>query len=115
MPASPAALPAPVGVGIGLGSGGGAAPLCPFAVALEEIESVSTQLADLIQNISNAARKQAVSAGHVSNTMNVIQEITGQTATSTQVTATSIAELSEMANEMRSSVEGFKLPDQASA
>mgnify|MGYP001205611512 CR=1 FL=1 len=80
-------------------------------VALEEIESVSTQLADLIQNISNAARKQAVSAGHVSNTMNVIQEITGQTATSTEVTASLISELAEMANEMRASVEGFTLPE----
>ena len=82
-------------------------------MALEEIESVSTQLADLIQNISNAARKQAVSAGHVSNTMNVIQEITGQTTSSTEVTASSIGELSRMANEMRESVEGFKLPEQA--
>jgi len=92
---------------------GGAKRAEDAGVALEEIESVSTQLADLIQNISNAARKQAVSAGHVSNTMNVIQEITGQTTSSTEVTASSIGELSRMANEMRESVEGFKLPEQA--
>ncbi len=79
-------------------------------VALEEIESVSTSLAELIQNISNAARQQAASAGHVSNTMNVIQEITSQTATSTETTAKSIGALAGMANEMRTSVEGFKLP-----
>ena len=42
-------------------------------VALEEIENVSKNLAELIQNISNAARQQASSAGHISNTMNVIQ------------------------------------------
>ncbi|PIP81356.1 MAG: chemotaxis protein, partial [Gammaproteobacteria bacterium CG22_combo_CG10-13_8_21_14_all_40_8] len=36
-------------------------------VALDEIENVSNDLADLIQNISNAARQQAASAGHVSN------------------------------------------------
>ena len=79
-------------------------------VALEEIEGVSTSLAELIQNISNAARQQAATAGHVSNTMNVIQEITSQTAQSTDSTANSIGELASMANEMRSSVEGFKLP-----
>jgi len=73
------------------------------------------QLAELIQNISNAARQQAVSAGHVSNTMNVIQEITAQTVSATEQTATSIGKLAAMAVEMRESVEGFKLPDQRSA
>jgi twitching motility protein PilJ len=80
-------------------------------VALEEIENVSTSLAELIQNISNAARQQAASAGHVSNTMNVIQEITAQTVTATEQTASSIGNLAKMANEMRESVEGFKLPE----
>ncbi|NOX49363.1 MAG: methyl-accepting chemotaxis protein [Gammaproteobacteria bacterium] len=79
-------------------------------VALEEIEGVSTSLAALIQNISNAARQQAATAGHVSNTMNVIQEITSRTAESTEQTASSIGKLAGMANEMKSSVEGFKLP-----
>jgi|APFre7841882724_1041349.scaffolds.fasta_scaffold22512_2 twitching motility protein PilJ len=79
-------------------------------VALEEIESVSTSLAELIQNISNAARQQAASAGHVSNTMTVIQEITSQTADGTDATAKSVGALAEMANEMRVSVEFFKLP-----
>ena len=79
-------------------------------VALEEIEGVSTSLAELIQNISNAARQQAVTAGIVSNTMNVIQQITSHTAESTDSTATSISDLAQMANQMRSSVEGFKLP-----
>ncbi len=80
-------------------------------VALEEIESVSGNLAGLIQSISNAARQQASSAGHVSNTMTVIQEITSRTAQGTEVTSRSIGELATMANEMRVSVEGFKLPD----
>ena len=79
-------------------------------VALEEIESVSASLAELIQNISNAARQQAVSAGNVSNTMNVIQEITAQTANSSEVTATSIGDLANLAQEMRSSVDRFRLP-----
>lgn len=79
-------------------------------VALEEIENVSNHLADLIQNISNAARQQAASANHVSNTMNVIQEITNQTSSGTSATAGSIGKLSELADELRASVAGFKLP-----
>jgi hypothetical protein len=71
----------------------------------------STSLAELIQNISNAARQQAASAGHVSNTMNVIQEITAKTVGATEQTASSIGNLAKMANEMRESVEGFKLPE----
>ncbi|ERS09521.1 chemotaxis protein [Alcanivorax sp. PN-3] len=79
-------------------------------VALEEIETVSKNLADLIQNISNAARQQAASAGHISNTMNVIQEITSQTSAGTTATARSIGDLAEMAQDMRNSVAGFRLP-----
>ena len=82
-------------------------------VALEEIQTVSRNLADLIQNISNAARQQAASAGHISNTMNVIQEITTQTTAGTIATARSIGNLAEMAAELRLSVAGFKLPDYA--
>ncbi len=80
-------------------------------VALEEIETVSKSLAELIQNISNAARQQASSAGHISNTMNVIQEITSQTSAGTTATAKSIGNLAEMANKLRESVAGFKLPE----
>jgi len=80
-------------------------------VALEEIESVSKNLAALIQNISNAARQQASSAGHISNTMNIIQEITSQTSAGTTATAQSIGKLAGITNELRNSVAGFKLPD----
>ncbi|BFM19284.1 methyl-accepting chemotaxis protein [Gilvimarinus japonicus] len=81
-------------------------------VALEEIEGVSTSLAELIQNISNAARQQASSAGHISNTMNVIQEITTQTSAGTSATAQSIGNLASMALDLRESVAGFKLPEE---
>ncbi|MEW5248561.1 methyl-accepting chemotaxis protein [Microbulbifer sp. 2201CG32-9] len=81
-------------------------------VALEQIENVSGNLATLIQNISNAARQQASSAGHISNTMNVIQEITSQTSAGTQATAQSIGNLATTANTLRDSVAGFKLPSE---
>ena len=80
-------------------------------IALEEIETVSTNLAELIQDISEAAKHQATTSAHISNTMNVIQEITSQTLSGTNDTATSIGELAEMAVEMKHSVSGFILPD----
>lgn len=81
--------------------------------ALGDIETVSQELAELIQNISNAARQQAASAGHISNTMNVIQEITQQTNAGTTTTARSIGNLAGMAVDLRNSVAGFTLPDEA--
>lgn len=80
--------------------------------ALEEVQTVSNTLADLIQNISNAARQQAASAGHISNTMNIIQEITTQTTAGTIATARSVGQLNEMAIALRQSVSGFTLPEQ---
>jgi len=80
-------------------------------VALEEIENVSMNLAELIQNISNAARQQSSSASHISNTMNVIQEITSQTSSGTNTTAQSIGNLADMASQLRQSVAGFTLPE----
>jgi twitching motility protein PilJ len=78
--------------------------------ALEQIEAVSHQLADLINNISDAARQQAQAAVSTSDSMNVIQEITMQTSTGTNESAASIGRLLELANELRTSVSGFKLP-----
>jgi len=79
--------------------------------ALDEIEGVSNQLADLINNISETAHQQAGAASNISETMNVIQEITTQTSAGTNETATSIGNLAELANELRKSVSGFKLPE----
>ncbi|MCL6268447.1 methyl-accepting chemotaxis protein [Sansalvadorimonas sp. 2012CJ34-2] len=80
-------------------------------VSLEEIETVSHNLSDLIANISRAASQQASSAGHISSTMNVIQEITTQTSAGTNATAHSVGHLADMASDMRESVSGFKLPE----
>ena len=90
----------------------GAALAQDAGVALDKIQGVSRNLADLIQNISNAARQQAASAGHISNTMNVIQEITTQTTNGTIATARSVDDLADMAVELRERVSGFTLPDE---
>lgn len=79
--------------------------------ALREIESTSQQLAVLIQSITEAARQQSQAAANISDTMNVIQEITSQTSAGTNETATSIGNLADLANDLRNSVSGFKLPE----
>ncbi|HEY5601767.1 MAG TPA: methyl-accepting chemotaxis protein [Gammaproteobacteria bacterium] len=79
--------------------------------ALEEIENVSTHLADLTQSISDSAQQQAVAAVSISESMNVIQEVTTQTSAGTNETSASIGNLAELSNDLRKSVSGFKLPE----
>ncbi|WP_440223657.1 methyl-accepting chemotaxis protein [Dokdonella sp. MW10] len=79
-------------------------------LALGEIEKVSHDLADLIQNISTAARQQSAAATNISATMNVIQEITTQTSVGASQTAESIGNLAHLAADLRRSVADFKLP-----
>ena len=78
--------------------------------ALEEIESVSEQMAGLIQTISGAARQQAAAAAEISKTMSGIQDVTTQTAAGTERTSQSIGNLARLAQDLDKSVAGFKLP-----
>ena len=78
--------------------------------ALQQIENVSHQLAELIDNISENAKQQATAAVSTSDNMNIIQEITLQTSTGTNESAESVGRLLELTNELRKSVSGFKLP-----
>ncbi len=79
--------------------------------ALEEIEQVSNQIASLVQNISASARQQAVASGNISKNMQVVREISTQTADGSTATSTSIAKLAALAAQLRKSVSGFRLPD----
>ena len=79
--------------------------------ALEEIESVSNQLAGLIQNISDSAGSQATAAAEISQTMAGIQEVTTQATSGTEKTARSIGNLARLAHDLDTSVAGFKLPE----
>ena len=79
-------------------------------VSLGEIEEVSKSLANIIEDISDAAREQAASAGKISSTMKSIQEITFQTTEGTGSTATAVGNLANMTDDLRQSVTGFKLP-----
>jgi twitching motility protein PilJ len=78
--------------------------------ALEEIESVSSQLAGLIQTISGSASEQANAATQLASSMNGIQEVTLQATSGTEQTARSIGNLARLAQDLDTSVAGFKLP-----
>jgi len=79
--------------------------------SLEEIENVSAHLADLTQSITDSAQQQATAASSISESMNVIQEVTTQTSAGTNETSASIGNLADLSNELRKSVSGFKLPE----
>ncbi len=77
--------------------------------ALTEIETVTTDLAQLIRSISNATVAQTEVAAKVSRNMQEIQSITSLTSSGTKETAASVGQLSSLAEELKASVAGFKL------
>jgi len=81
--------------------------------ALDEIEQVSNQIANLVQNISGSARQQAGSAADVTRRTTKLKEISDQTGKATTATAASISKLSELASQLRQTVAGFTLPSAA--
>ena len=83
--------------------------------ALDEIEQVSNQIANLVQNISGSARQQAGSAADVTRRTTKLREISEQTGKATTATAASISKLSVLASQLRQTVAGFTLPSAALA
>jgi twitching motility protein PilJ len=77
--------------------------------ALFEIDHVTKNLAQLIQTISQATQTQANATTKVAQNMQDILEITRQTTRGTQQAAGSIRDLAAVAQELKSSVSGFKL------
>ena len=83
--------------------------------ALSQIESSSNTLAGLISEISESARQQSGQADKISGTMQVVREIAVQTSSSAANTARAVGELNTLSDQLKVSVEGFKLPDQPAA
>jgi twitching motility protein PilJ len=81
--------------------------------ALDEIEQVSNQIANLVQNISGSAREQASSAADVTRRTARLKEISDQTGRATTATAAAISKLSVLASQLRQTVAGFTLPNSA--
>jgi twitching motility protein PilJ len=77
--------------------------------ALTEIDRVSRRVADLIEQISNSASREAGLANVVAGNIQHIFAVTEQTGEGTRTTATQVRELSRMAEELRQSVSRFKI------
>ena len=77
--------------------------------ALTEIDRVSRRVADLIEQISNSASREAGLANEVAGNIQHIFAVTEQTGEGTRVTAGQVRELSKMAEELRQSVSRFKI------
>ncbi len=79
--------------------------------SLGEIESVSRHLAKLIESISAVSREQSERASAVAKTMSAIRTITTQTRAGANTTAKSVGNLADLAEALKTSVAGFRLPD----
>jgi twitching motility protein PilJ len=90
---------------------GGATLAENAGAALEKIEQVSNQIASLVQNISASARSQSQSSQSVARNMQVLREISTQTAEATTSNSDAIAKLAQLSAALRKSVAGFRLPD----
>ncbi|MFO1194766.1 MAG: methyl-accepting chemotaxis protein [Rhodoferax sp.] len=76
---------------------------------LAEIDQVSRQLSELIQQISDATSREANLANAVADSIQNIFAVTEQTSDGTRATAGQVRELSRMAEELRQSVARFKI------
>ena len=83
--------------------------------ALAKIETSSTQLSQLIQQISSDAGRQSASANQIAETMQSIRAVAEQTAQSAAQTAQAVGEMNNLSEQLRQSVAGFKLPAEAEA
>ena len=77
--------------------------------SLAEIESVSDDLARLIQSISDATQAQAGTAERIAGNMRQILAATEQASDGARRSADSIGQLAVLSNELKVSVSGFKL------
>ncbi len=79
--------------------------------ALDQIESASQDLSNVIQKIAGEAQRQSQSAAEVATLMASIREISVKTSEGSRQTATSVGNLAELVRELRDSVSDFKLPE----
>jgi twitching motility protein PilJ len=78
---------------------------------LQEIETVSTQLGELIQSISMASKQQAQASEEIAKTMEEVGEISSQTSAASRQTAVSMKSLAQMSSQLNESVSVFRLAE----
>jgi len=78
---------------------------------LQEIETVTVQLGELIQAISMASKQQATASEHIAKTMEDVGEISSQTSAASRQTAISMRNLAQISDQLNESVAVFKLEE----
>src|SRR5256714_5391712 len=81
--------------------------------ALNSIYAAVDRQAQMIESIARAANEQAQVSESVAVAMGQISEITRQTNTGTQEASMSVSYLAELADQLRTSVSTFRLPERA--
>ena len=78
---------------------------------LTQIKSVSERLSSVVKHIDERTHRQSAVIEKLSGNMNVINEVTRQSAHGLQLSASSLEDLRLMSAEMRDSVTEFTLPE----
>ncbi len=79
---------------------------------LQQIETVSIQLSELIQSISMASKQQARASENIAKTMEEVGEISSQTSAASRETAVAMKNLAKMSDQLNESVAIFRLGDE---
>jgi len=79
--------------------------------ALNEIETVSIELSELINTMAASTQKHSEIATKVSNRMGAIRKSTEASARGNKETTESISRVAEMTRQLQESVSGFRLPE----
>lgn len=77
--------------------------------ALDDIQRVSRELADLVNNISEASRNQARSSTELTGAMEVIRKVTSVTSSGITETRDFMIKLGELTDRLKMTVAGFSL------
>jgi twitching motility protein PilJ len=83
--------------------------------ALQEIEKVSAQVAQMIHIISTTSEEQAAASESATKAMVSVGKISSQTSQASKKTAKSMQALSKIAADLRVSVEAFKVEQEMKA
>ena len=92
---------------------GGEALASQASDRLASIESVSMQLAGVVESILSACRQQSASSEAIAASMGEISQVTRHTSAGAQAATTSLGDLSNLVDELRNSVSRFRLPEGA--
>lgn len=77
--------------------------------ALDDIQKVSRELADLVNNISEASRNQARTSTELTGSMEVIRKVTSVTSSGITETRDFMIKLGELTERLKMTVAGFSL------